>query len=248
MSIEKIYNIKVILVEPSGPINIGSVARLCYNFKVDELRIVSPRCDIFSLEAKKMALRGIKYLNKSTIFKSLDDAISDCDLALASCGRINYSKNSNHETIENISEWLKNFKEIKNLALIFGREDSGLTNQELLKAQKVFTIGTSKEFPSLNLSHAVSIVLYEFQKSPKDMNFSTKRVLDLANPKQIDDSFKEIEKLLLDIGYLLPHNSSAKISKFKKYIIKTEISSYEINIIRGIVHQINWALKNQEKL
>ena len=132
--------------------------------------------------------------------------------------------------------------------LLFGREDSGLTNQELLKAQKVFTIRTSKEFPSLNLSHAVSIVLYEFQKLPKDINRSTERDLDLANPKQIDDSFKEIEKLLLNVGYLLPHNSSAKISKFKKYIIKTEISSYEINIIRGIVHQINWALKNQEKL
>ena len=58
------FNLKVILVEPNGPLNVGSVARLCSNFEVDELRIVSPKCDIFSLEAKKMALKGQKILEK----------------------------------------------------------------------------------------------------------------------------------------------------------------------------------------
>ena len=61
-------NLKVILVEPNGPLNVGSVARLCSNFEVDELRIVSPKCDIFSLEAKKMALKGQKIL-KFTDFR-----------------------------------------------------------------------------------------------------------------------------------------------------------------------------------
>jgi len=56
-------NLKVILVEPNGPLNVGSVARLCSNFEVDELRIVSPRCDIFSLDAKKMALKGQKFID-----------------------------------------------------------------------------------------------------------------------------------------------------------------------------------------
>ena len=55
-------NLKVILVEPNGPLNVGSVARLCSNFEVDELRIVSPKCDIFSLEAKKMSLKGHEFL------------------------------------------------------------------------------------------------------------------------------------------------------------------------------------------
>ena len=55
---KKNLNLKVVLVEPNGPINVGSIARLCSNFEVNELRIVSPKCDIFSLEAKKMALKG----------------------------------------------------------------------------------------------------------------------------------------------------------------------------------------------
>ena len=81
-------NLKVILVEPNGPLNVGSIARLCSNFEVDELRIVSPKCDIFSLEAKKMALKGQKFLENCMIFDDLQKAIFDCDLVLASCGRI----------------------------------------------------------------------------------------------------------------------------------------------------------------
>ena len=57
-------NLKIVLVEPSGPLNVGSVARLCSNYEVEELRIVSPKCDIFSLDAKKMALKGQKYHQK----------------------------------------------------------------------------------------------------------------------------------------------------------------------------------------
>ena len=67
-------NLKVILVEPNGPLNIGSVARLCSNFEVDELRIVSPKCDIFSLEAKKMALKGQKFLQHCEVFDDLQKA------------------------------------------------------------------------------------------------------------------------------------------------------------------------------
>ena len=59
-------NLKVILVEPKGPLNVGSVARLCSNFDVEELRIVSPKCDIYSFEAKKMALKGQKYLDQQS--------------------------------------------------------------------------------------------------------------------------------------------------------------------------------------
>ncbi|SVD98409.1 uncharacterized protein METZ01_LOCUS451263, partial [marine metagenome] len=79
-------NLKVILVEPSGPLNVGSVARLCSNFEVDELRIVSPKCDIFSLEAKKMALKGQKFLKNCKVYDDLQKAIFDCDLVLASSG------------------------------------------------------------------------------------------------------------------------------------------------------------------
>ena len=244
---ETIFNLKVVLVEPSGPINVGSIARLCSNFNVDQLRIVSPKCDIYSLETKKMALKGINFIRNCNIYESLIDSISDCDLVLATCGRIHYPKEYEQDSIENISTWIRNFKEVKNLAILFGREDRGLTNRELLMAHKVITISTHESFPSLNLSHAVSIVLYEFSKIAKTNNILKKKDLDFATSKQIEDSFLEIENLLLKTGYVLPHTLDAKISKFKKYIHRSETSKNELNILRGIVHQINWALENRNK-
>ena len=240
-------NLNVILVEPNGPLNVGSVARLCTNFEVNELRIVSPKCDIFSLEAKKMALKGQKFIEDCKIFDNLEKAIFDCDLVLASCGRIDVSKDSFFESSEDVFNWTTSFKKINNLAIIFGREDSGLTNDELLLANKTFNIPTSMNNPSLNLSHAVSIALYELKKSSK-RNFDQElKVFNLASSKQIHDSFLEIEELLLKVGYLLKHTSKAKISKFKNFILRANTSMHEINVLRGIVHQINWFLNNSKK-
>ncbi len=248
MILEKNFsNLKIILIEPNGPLNVGSVARLCSNFDVEELRIVSPKCDIFSLEARKMALKGQKFLDHCKIFDSLEKAIFDCDLVLASCGRIDVSKDSLFDSSENIFNWILSFKKINNLAIIFGREDRGLTNNELLMANKTFNITTSQNNPSLNLSHAVSIVLYELNKLSK-VNFNREQeVFNLASSKQIHDSFAEIEELLLEVGYLLKHTSKAKISKFKNYILRANTSMQEINVIRGIVHQINWFLDNSKR-
>jgi len=240
-------NLKIILVEPNGPLNVGSVARLCSNFEVEELRIVSPRCDIFSLESKKMALKGQKFLDHCKIFDNLEKAIIDCDLVIASCGRIDLSKDSFFESSEDILNWTKSFKKLNNLAIIFGREDRGLTNSELLLANKTFNIPTSQKNPSLNLSHAVSIVLYELNKSSKRKFNKESEVFNLASSKQIHDSFVEIEELLLGVGYLLKHTSRAKISKFKSYILRANTSMQEMNVLRGIVHQISWFLNNLKK-
>ena len=240
-------NLKIILVEPNGPLNVGSVARLCSNFEVDELRIVSPKCDIFSLDAKKMALKGQELLFNCKIFYNLENAIFDCDLVLASCGRIDVSKDSFFESSEDVFNWTKSFKKINNLAIIFGREDSGLTNDELLLANKTFNIPTSMNNPSLNLSHAVSIALYELNKSSK-RNFDKElKVFNLASSREVHDTFVEIEEMLLGVGYLLKHTSKAKISKFKNFILRANTSMQEINVLRGIVHQINWFLNNSKK-
>ena len=244
---ENFSNLKVILVEPNGPLNVGSVARLCSNFEVDELRIVSPKCDIFSLDAKKMALKGQKFLDNCKIFCNLENAIFDCDLVLASSGRIDVSKDSFFESSEDVFNWTTSFKKINNLAIIFGREDSGLTNDELLLANKTFNIPTSMNNPSLNLSHAVSIALYELNKSSKKNVNQELEVFNLASSKQIQDSFAEIEEMLLGVGYLLKHTSKVKISKFKNFILRADTSKHEINVLRGIVHQINWFLNDSKK-
>ena len=244
---KKFFNLIVVLVEPKGPINVGSVARLCSNFDVKELRIVSPKCDIFSLKAKKMALKGQRYIDNCKKFNSIEQALFDCDLVLATCGRIDLSNDIECDSPEVISKWIASFKEINNLGILFGSEERGLSNRELLFAHKIFNIKTSKNYPSLNLSHAVSIILYELNKGSTNNLKKDLKVFNLASSKQIYESFKELEEMLIRTGYLLEHTSYAKISKFKKYILKADTSSHVINVLRGIVHQINWFLNNSKR-
>jgi len=194
-----------------------------------------------------MALKGQKFLEGCKILDNLEKAIFDCDLVLASCGRIDVNKNLFFGSSEDIFDWTLSFKKINNLAIIFGREDRGLTNSELLLANKTFNIRTSQNNPSLNLSHAVSIVLYELNKSfYKNLNNDLK-VFNLASSREVHDTFVEIEEMLLRVGYLLKHTSKAKISKFKSFILRANTSKHEINVLRGIVHQINWFLKNSKQ-
>ena len=241
-------NLKVILVEPNGPLNVGSVARLCSNFEVDELRIVSPKMRYTLFRCKeKWLLKVKKFLNHCKVYDDLQKAIFDCDLVLASCGRIDVNKDSFFVSSEDIFDWTLTFKKINNLAIIFGREDRGLTNSELLLANKTFNIPTSQDNPSLNLSHAVSIVLYELNKSSKKNLNNELKVFNLASSREVHDTFVEIEEMLLRVGYLLKHTSKAKISKFKNFILRANTSMHEINVLRGIVHQINWFLNNSKK-
>ena len=193
---KKILNLNVVLVEPNGPLNVGSIARLCSNFEVNELRIVSPKCDVFSLEAKRMALKGQSYLKNCKKFNSIEEAIVDCDLVVATCGRIDLSKNIKCESPEKISKWISTFEGINNLAILFGREDRGLTNRELLFAHKIFNINTSQIYPSLNLSHAVAIILYELSKSSTGNQKKKKKFLTLHHQNKFMTLLKTWKKCL----------------------------------------------------
>ena len=89
--------------------------------------------------------------------------------------------------------------------------------------------------------------MYELNKSSKKNLKNELRVFNLASAKEVHDTFVEIEEMLLRVGYLLKHTSKAKIRKFKNSILRANTSTYEINVLRGIVHQINWFLNNSKK-
>merc|ERR1712093_423463 len=140
------------------------IARLCQNFGVHELRLVSPKCDYLDQEAKKMAVRGVKILEKAIVYTHLNSALSDCSRVIATCGRKEHGDiplNSNKDALC----WALKSERKETIALVFGREDRGLSNEELLKANKVISLNTNENYPSLNLSHAVAIILHQFNES-----------------------------------------------------------------------------------
>ena len=235
----------VVLVEPSGPINVGSVARLCENFNVNELRLVSPKCNHLNQEAKKMAVRGVKILEKAIIHKNLNSALSDCSRVIATCGRKEHGEiplNSNKEALC----WALKSEKEETIALVFGREDRGLSNKELLKANKVISLNTNENYPSLNLSHAVAIVLHQFnQINEIDLVKQKKTISYPANLIKLEDCIKDTGSFLLDIGFLMQHTYKAKMSKIKQLLIRSEIKDEEVALIRGIISQARWKIKNK---
>ena len=239
------HTLKVVLVEPAGKINIGSVARLCENFHVDELRLVSPKCNYLDQEAKKMAVRGIKILEGAKIYKNLNSALSDCTRIIATCGRKDHGEiplSSNKDALC----WAHQSKREERIALVFGREDRGLSNEELLKANKVISLNTSKNYPSLNLSHAVAIVLHQFnQYNELDLLKSNKITSHPANLIKLEDCINDAGNLLLDIGFLMNHTYKSKMKKIKQLLQRAEIKDDEVALIRGIISQTRWAIKNK---
>jgi len=235
----------VILVEPAGPINVGSVARLCENFKVHELRLVSPKCDYLANESKKMAVKGVKILEKSKVYENLNSALSDCTRIVATCGRKEHGEiplNSNKDALS----WALRSERKETIALVFGREDRGLSNEELLKANKVISLNTSKDYPSLNLSHAVAIVLHQFnQLNDTELSISNSETSCPANLIKLEDFINDAGSLLLDIGFLMKHTYKAKMTKIKKLLLRSEIRDDELALLRGIISQARWKIKNK---
>ena len=236
----------VVLVEPSGPINVGSVARLCENFSVQELRIVSPKCDYLAQEAKKMAVRGLKILEKAIVHKDINSALSDCSRVIATCGRKEHGDiplNSNKEALC----WALKSEREEKIALVFGREDRGLSNEELLKANKVISLNTSENYPSLNLSHAVAIVLHQFNQFNEIGLLKTHNKTSYpTNLTKLEDCINDAGSLLLDIGFLMKRTYEAKMAKIKKLLIRGEIKDDEVALIRGIISQARWKIKNKK--
>ena len=235
----------VILVEPAGPINVGSVARLCENFKVHELRLVSPKCDYLANESIKMAVKGVKILEKSKVYENLNSALSDCTRIVATCGRKEHGEiplNSNKDALS----WARRSERKETIALVFGREDRGLSNEELLKANKVISLNTSKDYPSLNLSHAVAIVLHQFnQLNDTELLISNPKTSCPANLIKLEDFINDAGSLLLDIGFLMKHTYKAKMTKIKKLLLRSEIRDDELALLRGIISQARWKIKNK---
>ena len=238
---------KIILVEPSGPLNVGSIARLCQNFGVESLNIVNPQCNIKDSEALRMAVKGKSFLHNANIFSSLIEAIEDCNLIIATSGRIE-NGDLTFTTLKQTKEWLKELKINKKIALIFGRENRGLTNQELTFAHKIINLNTNESYASLNLSHSVAIVLHEISllnDKPRNYNDHSDPI---ENTKIINDFLIDAEELLLDIGFLLKHTAKPRMAKIRRLIQRAEIRSEEVSLIRGVLRQMRWAIynKNQE--
>ena len=250
-------NVVVVLVEPAGPLNIGSVARLCANFNVEELRLVAPRCDHLSEPSLQMAVHGREMLHSAKLYPTLLSAIGDCRRSVASCGRIDHGAIPLHSPSDALT-WLlarptPEPRQPGPIAVVFGREDRGLSNDELRLCQRVLTLHSGSDYPSLNLSHSVGIVLHDLARLSTNLHKpQTTDPTALQAPRATPDPaaapaltalLDDATDLLLEAGFLLQHTTHARMGKVRDLLQRATIRTEEVALIRGMVRQLRWAIR-----
>lgn len=148
---------KIILIAPQMGENIGAAARAMKNFGLSELRIVNPRDGWPNKKANSVAVDAVSIIENAKIYADLPSAISDLEYIYATSANPRYL-NKEYLSSKNIKQ---DYQKALKTGFLFGRESSGLTNEELIYANKIITINTSSEFSSMNIAQAVSIVCYE---------------------------------------------------------------------------------------
>ena len=242
----KYDNFFVILVEPQGPINIGSVCRTMMNFGFCQLRLVNPIKNYKSLAAKKMALRAFDILKNALIFDDLRSALFDIQLSFGTTRRFGkYRKN--FFTPSNCAKKITNNLNQNKCAIVLGPEDKGLKTKDLDLCQHFTTIDTHKLFPSMNLSHALTILLYEISNCLENIT-STPLNKILADTKEKEQMLAHMQQTLLNIDFLDSQNPDHILRTFRRIFGTAGLTSRDVRIIRGMMSRIDWTEEQRQKL
>ncbi|MAK14568.1 MAG: tRNA (cytosine(32)/uridine(32)-2'-O)-methyltransferase TrmJ [Proteobacteria bacterium] len=231
-------DIEFILVEPSHSGNIGACARAIKNMGFEKLAIVKPRKTITE-EAFHRAKSAKDILENAVIYESFDQAIEEKNLILATSARertIPWPTFYIDEISEEIKGELKSEK--TKSAIIFGREDNGLSNEELQKCHIHLVIPTSDEYSSLNLSHALQLVAFEIRKIYLDNNVPISEEKDLVSNLENEKLLEHLMEVLKKIDFYDPKSSKQVKTRIERLIKKIRLDKMEMGILRGFLSKI----------
>ena len=228
----------IILVEPKYAGNAGSVARVMKNFGFSNLILVSPQFSLDDEDCIKFAMHAYDIIEKAKIYDDFDEVVKKMDYVVGTSAI--ESRDDKHHLRKAFTA--KQFaKEIYKLdgkiGIAFGREDYGLLNEEIKKCDLLVKIPTSDEYPSLNLSHAVCIVLYELFVSkykPVEVN--------LADGKEKEKLYEFFEKLLDAVNYPEHKKENTKIL-FRRVIGRAMLSKWEYHSLMDVFKKAIQSLK-----
>jgi tRNA/rRNA methyltransferase len=232
-------NISIVLVEPQGPINVGSVCRCMMNFGCADLRLVNPCAEYRSLDARRMALKAESILTQAPVFQSLQQAIADCHLAFGTTRRFGKYR-EDFLTPEQAAGQARIQPSGSRVAFVFGREDRGLHTSELDLCQFFITIPTDSAYPSMNLSHAVSLMLYELRKGAMDVATRFNESHVPASAADVENMFQHMRRTLLAAEYLDPQNPDHVLRAFRRLFGRTGLNDREVRILQGLWSRIDW--------
>jgi tRNA/rRNA methyltransferase len=224
--------IAIVLVEPENAGNIGAIARVMKNFDFSELVLLNPKCSIKSSECIARAKHAKDILDKAKIVKKMPKF--DYIVATTSQLGTDYNIPRSPITPEQLAEKISEVKNAK-IAILFGREGAGLSNEEILASDFVVTIPTSKKYPTMNLSHSIAVVLYELSK--KKEGKIGEHITPIGEPEK-----KQIEKMfgqaIGKMKFLTKENKETQRRVWKRVIGKSFMTRRESYAVMGFLRKI----------
>ena len=236
-------SVKVVLVGTTHPGNIGATARAMKNMGILDLALVEPKefpSDVATFRSK--AAKDI--LEKASVHTSLEEAISECELVVGTSARgrtVPWPVLNPREAAEEMHKSSLNGK----VAIVFGREDRGLTNEELGLCNFHVHIPSDPEYSSLNLSQAVQILAYETRLSYLQDRHVNKEYWDveLANNEQTERLINHMDELMQEVDFYDVENPRKLLVRVRRFFKRSKIDVMEANIFRGLFATIQKKLK-----
>lgn len=227
-------HIRIILINTAHPGNIGSTARALKTMGLSRLYLVSPR-NYPSSKATELAAGADDILAETVVCANLKDALRGCQLVIGTSSRertlpvMQLDPRQCGEKI--VAETVNN-----DIAIVFGNERSGLTNEELLHCHYHVTIPGNPDYYSLNLAAAVQIICYEIFMANRSCTSSTQKTYDhLASADEVEYLFDHLKTALTQINFLHDANINSLLPRLKRLFIRVRLEKMEVSILRGIL-------------
>jgi len=229
-------NVCIVLSRPRYPENIGAAARAMRNMGFEQLIVVDPQnCDLSRI--LKMATHAaIDVVEQMLVYEDLQTALEPLNYVVGTTARLGGQRQL-VGTAARLAQKLAPISENNQVALLFGPEDRGLTNEDIRLCHALVNIPTAG-FSSLNLAQAVMILCYELRRynQPKAKTFMPR----LANRHELDGMYAQLKDILVRISHIQPENSEYFMNNIRHFGSRMKLRTKEVSVIRGICRQIDW--------
>ncbi len=226
-------NIRIVLIETSHPGNIGSAARAMKTMGLKNLYLVTPKLFPHP-KADEMASSAKDILKHAVIVSELDEAVADCKLVIGTSTR---SRTIPWPilTPRELGEKIRAEESGAQVAIVFGREQSGLTNEELHRCHFHVQIPANPEYSSLNLAAAVQVIAYELRVASLTENAPVIWDYQLATVKDLEGFYAHLESVMIKLDFLNPKAPRQLMTRLRRLFSRARPDVMEINILRGIL-------------
>ncbi len=227
-------NIAIVLHRPRVPENIGAAARAARNMGIGRLVVAAPR-DLDRERVAKMATHAaMDMVEAMTVTDTLKEALADFSWVVGTTARTGGERRVISSPAL-LAPKIRSLAVKNKVALVFGPEDRGLTNEDLRLCHEVVTIPTA-DFSSLNLAQAVMVFCYELSRSSHAADGRPR----LATRYELDGMYDQVRDMLVKINYINQENPDYWLGKVRQFFTRLELRAREVSIVRGICRQMNW--------